>query len=173
MRFHNMPALFVRSPNHRAFQHGGVRQQRRFDLWPSDVVTRRDDHIIRPRRKVKAPCLILPKAVARQVPAVFDIGALAVVSHIAAPGRPAHGQTADSAARHLSHVVTHDLGLIARHGPTGATGAVVFKAVGDKDMQHLCRANAIQHRLTRAFDPFVIDRGWQSFPRTDGGAQRG
>ena len=147
MRLDDLAALLVGGPDHGAFQHGRMGQQRRLYLGPGDVVAGADDHVVGPGGKVEAPLVVLPEAVAGQVPAVPHIGALPVIGHIAAAGRAAHGQPAHLAAWQVGHVRADDPRLIAGDGAAGAAGAVVVKAVGQEDVQHLGRADAVQHRL--------------------------
>ncbi len=48
---------------------------------------------------------------------------------------------------------------------------MVVEPVGDEDMQHLGRADAVEHGLAGPGDPFVVDGRGQRFARRDGGAQ--
>ena len=138
---HNLPALGVRHPDHGAFLHRQVRQQRRLYLRSCDIVTRRQDHVVGAGGKVEISVLILPERVARQVPAIPHICVLAVVIQLAAAGRATHGKTAGLPARKFGHVIVDTLCLITGHRLAGAAGAMVVKAVGDEDMQRFTRAD--------------------------------
>ena len=142
-------------------------QQRRLHLRPRDVIASADDHIIRPRRKVKAARLILPETVPRQVPALPHIFALPRVIQIPAPRRPPHHQPPDLAARQFHHILVHDPRDIPRHRPPGAARMMVIKPVGQENMQHLGRADPVQHRLAGPRPPLLINRRRQRLPRTD------
>ncbi|MCY1304237.1 hypothetical protein D9M70_539830 [compost metagenome] len=110
---------------------------------------------------------VLIESVAGQVPAVADIIALAGVRHIAAAGRAAHRELADRTARDLPHLVIDDPGFVATDRLAGRGGLAVLKAVGNEDVQHLCRADPVEDRLAGFFRPFLEDRPRQRFARRD------
>ena len=123
--------------------------------------------------KWKQPSSSWIEGVAGQVPAVADIVLLALVGEIAAAGRPAHGEPADRAARHLVHVVVDDPRLVAGR-PAGrcVAGCHVVEPVGDEDVQHLGRADAVEDRLAGLLRPFLEDRRRQRLAGRHRDAQR-
>ena len=141
MGLHNLPPLGVWQPDHGAFLHRRMRQQRRFNLGACDGIASRQDHVVGAGGKVEISVLILPERIARQVPAIPHICALAVVIQLAAAGRATHGKTAGLPARKFGHVIIDTLCLITGHRLAGAAGAMVVKAVGDEDMQRFARAD--------------------------------
>ena len=49
---------------------------------------------------------------------------------------------------------------------------VVVEPVGEEDVQHLRRANAVEHRLARFLYPGLVDRRGKRLPRRYGGPER-
>ena len=68
-------------------RHVRMRQQRRLDLGPGDVVARGDDHVVGAGGEVEDAVLVLDEIVAGHVPAVAHVGRLTIVGQIAAAGR--------------------------------------------------------------------------------------
>ena len=107
--------------------------------------------------KWNAPSSSCDERIAGEVPAVAHIGRLPVVGEIAAAGRPAHGEPAEVAARHLAHVLVDDARLVAGDRPAGGGRVPVAKAVADEDVQHLGGADAVEDRLAGLRDPVLED----------------
>ena len=172
MRLHDLTARIIRHADHRAFQHVRVRQQRRLNLGARDVISRRNDHIIGPRRKMEPARIVLPKTIPGQVPAALHIVCLPPVIEIPAPRRPPHRQAPHLAAWQLLHGVANNPRLIAPNRAARAGGRMIFKPVGQKDVQHFGGPDAVQHRLAGFGDPLVIDRRGQGFSGADRGTKR-
>ena len=104
----DLAALLVGAADHAAFGDRRVREQRRLDLRPGDVVAGRDDHVVGARLVPEVAVGIHQVGVAGDVPAVLHVFLLALVGEIAAAGRPAHREAADGAGRHHAAVVVDD-----------------------------------------------------------------
>src|SRR6516165_6059555 len=113
MSLNNLATLLVGHADHRAFLDVGMGEKRRFHFWPGDIVTRRNDHIVGARGKMKVAPLVLCKGVTGEIPAIADVGVLPLVGEITAAGGTADRKLADLAAGFFFHVVADDLGLVA------------------------------------------------------------
>src|SRR5207237_3930696 len=81
-------------------------------------------------------------------------------------------QVADLALRHGTSVVVDDHGLVARHGPAGRARARRAGTIGQKDVQDLRRANAIDDLHAEALPPARVDLLGQRLAGRDAQAQR-
>ena len=120
MSLNNLPAHLISDADNAALRHEGMAQQRRFHLGTSDVVARGNDHVVIARRKVEIAVCIAHKCVARNVPAITYIVALAFVVQVTATGWPAHSQTAWRAIGHRLHVLIDDARLVSKDRLSGA-----------------------------------------------------
>ena len=100
----------------------GMRQQRRLDLRPGDVVARRDDHVVVARGEMESPVFVPHKRITGEIPAVIDVVFLPLVGEIAATGRTAHRQPSDCTGGHVVHVGVDDLGFVTGDRPPGRAG---------------------------------------------------
>ena len=62
MRLHDLAPLVVRHADDGALDHVSVRQQRRFDLGPGDVVAGGNDHVVGARDEMEDAVLVLTKS---------------------------------------------------------------------------------------------------------------
>ena len=108
---HDLPARCVGPPHHRRLQHVRVAQQRLLDLGARDVVTGRDDHVVRagdvPEVAVALPDIRVPG----DVPAEAHVFALPWIGEIPAPDGPAYGEQARlyAGGTELLLAMKHDL----------------------------------------------------------------
>lgn len=130
MRLDDLASVSISHPHYGAFQHSGVRQKRSLDFWPRDIVSGGNDHIVRAGGEMKAALVILPKAIARQIPAILHIFTLAIICQIAASRRPAHGKTTNFAPGRFAPVLTNDPRFISGDRSACAGGAMVVEPVG-------------------------------------------
>src|SRR5581483_9391700 len=79
-------ALVVRPADHAAFGDRRMREQRRLDFRPGDVVARRDDHVVGARLVEEVAVLVHQIRIAGHVPAVLYIVLLPLIGEIAAAG---------------------------------------------------------------------------------------
>src|SRR5580658_8335885 len=96
--------------------------------------------------------LVLRERVTGQIPAVAHIGALPFVREIAAAGWSADREPADLAARFFFHVVVNDLGLVAADRLARRGGSRIVEPVGNKNVEHFGRADAVEDGLSSLFD---------------------
>src|SRR5207244_3225415 len=94
----------VAAPDHRAFAHALVPQQRLFHLGAGNVVAGADDHVVGARVIPEIAGGIGAERVAGEVPAVADIFFLPLVVEITAAGRTTHRKPPDLARRDIVHV---------------------------------------------------------------------
>ena len=144
--FDDHAAFRVRRANDTAFGDGGMREQARLHLWPSDVVASGNDHVVRARLIPEIAVGIADIGVAGDVPAIEDVFELARIGEVAAAGWSAHREAAGRAIRHIVAFVVDDPRLVSRHGNTGRAGADRLARGGDENMQHLGGPDAIHQR---------------------------
>ena len=137
----------VRPRHHGGFEHVGVRAERALDLERRDVDAADLEHVVAPAAVDVIAVLVLDVFVAGARPFAEEGGArlLAVVPVHDGAGRPAHLQLAHLAARvdHLA-VVVDDAHVVAGHGLAGGAVFHVAGTVGQEDVQHLGRAEAVE-----------------------------
>src|SRR5262249_15940620 len=96
---------------------------------------------------MKVALVVRGKGVAGQIPAVSDIGVLPLVGEITAAGGPANRKLADLAVWLFCHVVADDLGLVAADRFSRRGRRRIAEPVGNENVQHFGRADAVQDRL--------------------------
>ena len=89
--------------------------------------------------------LVLKIGVASQIPAVADVRLLAGIGEVAAPRRSSYCQSANGSRLHCHHLGIDDLRFVSGHGTAGNPGPCVVDPIGNKNMQQLSRADAIEH----------------------------
>ena len=165
-------ALLVRFAHHPAFGHSRVLEQRIFDLRCADVVAGRDDHVVGTGLVKKVTITILQKCVPRMVPAVFDIGCLAGVVHVFAPGGADDSEFAHRATRYFHPAVVHHPRRVTWHHLADGT-ATHFGGCGrNEDVEHLGRANTVQHLDAAGIFPELARGVRQTFASTNAKSQR-
>src|SRR6201987_6447893 len=98
MGLDKLAALLIGNADHRTFFDVWMRQQRRFDFRPGDIVAGRNDHIVGARRKMEIALVVLDKCVAGEIPPAAHIGILPLVGEITATGGTTNRKLADLAA---------------------------------------------------------------------------
>src|SRR5690606_33170489 len=86
-------------------------------------------------------------------------------------GRAADQQFADFARRHVFPVLADDAQVVTRHGAAGGAVADVARTVGQEDVQHLGRADAVQNVDAEQRLPALADFLRQGFAGRNAGAQ--
>src|SRR5262249_22948346 len=122
--------------------------------------------------KMEIAVVVLSKSVAGDVPAVAHIRILPLVGEITAASRAADDELADFAARRFLEILADDLGLVAVHRLSGRARRGVAEPVGNKNVQHLGRTDAVENRLASFCSPFLEYRPRQGFAGRDSNAQR-
>ena len=124
-RADNAAALRVGPADHRVFQHVRVLVDRGFDLGAADVVAGGHDHVVAAGLVVEVAVGIAAEGVAGDVPAVDDVGVLALVVEVAAAGGADDGEAADARRAEFLPVGVQDRGPVAGHRLARGAGADV------------------------------------------------
>src|SRR5258708_11215499 len=95
-------------------------KERFFDLGPGDVVAGADDHVVGARLVVEVPVPIAHVHVSGDVPAVSNVGPLAVAAKVAAARRPLDSQPSALSIGHRLSVLVLELRDVARPRQTRA-----------------------------------------------------
>src|SRR5207244_13394605 len=120
-RLDDHAALLVWRAHDRRLGHGRVAKERFLDLRSGDVVARGDDHVVRARLITEVAVTVAHVNVTGDVPAVLDVGGLAVAAQVPAACRSLHRQPAEFSVGHGPPVLVLDLGPVHRLRPAGAT----------------------------------------------------
>src|SRR5947208_2248285 len=76
-------------------------------------------------------------------------------------------QIADFALRHVTPVVIHDPGIVARHQRAARAGAHVPAPVRDERMTQFGRPDPVQNLEPEALEPALVDRLGERFARRE------
>src|SRR6516225_418539 len=91
--------------------------------------------------------VVLVKSVAGDIPAVVHIGILPLIGQITATGWAADDELANFAARLFLEIIADDLGFVAIHRLSGRARRSIAEPIGNENMQHLGRTDAVENRL--------------------------
>src|SRR5579872_4264895 len=105
--------------------------------------------------------VVLPEGIAGQIPAVANIIRLTRVGEVTTSRRTAHGESAYGPSRNLAHVLVKDFRFISFDRFACASRSGIAETIGDKNVQHLCRADGLQHRLASLRHPRLVNRSRQ------------
>ena len=146
-------------------------QQRLFHFRAGDVVAGRDDHVVAARAVIKVAVAIHLEGVARQVPAILHVFALARIGQVAAAGRSLHGQAARHAWRLRRAGVVDDARLVAGDGLADGAAAYALTRGGYENVQHFGGADTVRHGQSRRRLPGVARGQRQRLAGRHGQAQ--
>src|SRR5258706_15141017 len=119
------------------------------------------EHVIRAAGVDVVAVLIDRVLVATLGPATLEglLGALAIAPVEQGAGRPRHVEIADLAGLDRVAVLVGDLDLVAGHRLAAGAVAHVVRPVGDEDVEHLGRADAVEDVGAEAFAPAPAEIG--------------
>ena len=130
-----------------------------FHFGSGNVVAAADDEVVVPALIPEISIAIAPVHVARDVPAVSHVLALAIrLAPVAAAGRPAHRQQALRAWRDVFEVFVDHPCLVPGHRGARRSGPDSPLAGRDEDVKHLGGSDAVEDVDARPPAPFLVNR---------------
>jgi len=148
-------------------------RERGFDFEGGHVLTAYLEHVVRSSGIYVVAVLIEIVFVAAAGPGALEglLGALAIVPVHDGAGRSGNIQIADRTGRRLFALVVDDLDAIARHRFAAGSIADVVRTVGDVNMRHFGRSDAIQNVVAESLVPSPSQCRRQRFSRRHAQAQ--
>ena len=140
-------AVLVGRADHRGLQHRRMLHQGRLDLERRDELPAHFQHVVAAARiDVIAGGVAVVLVAGARPRALESLGGFRAIAPVHERGaRSAHIQVADLRAFDEAPVFATDLDLVSRHRLAARAVAHVPGAVGKEDVQHLGRADAVDH----------------------------
>ena len=150
-------------------QHRFVRDQGRFHIERRHPLPTDLEHVVGAAAVIVIAIGVAPVFVAGIGPIALEgaaaLGALVPVTF--AGRRSAHDQFADLIGAQLASKLIHQLDVITRNWFAGGTVADVTRPVADESLQHLGRADAVEHVDADDLAPALADMRRQGLARRD------
>ena len=147
--------LIVGHADHRGFEHIGMRHQRRFDFERRHVHAADFQHVVRAPTKgvitLRIPGELVASARPRPDEGRQCLRAIAPI--VGRAGRTVDLQFADLASGDVVVMFVHETDPVTRYGLAGAAVANPARAVGNENVQHLGRTDAVEDFHAELFRP--------------------